>query len=290
MHTLTTTGWKDYELIDTGDGYRLERFGEYILSRPDPQIIWKKSQPQTTWQKADAFFQRTTADRGQWIKKNPKLPEKWSISYNNLTFLIKLSPFKHTGVFPEQHLQWDFIEKQLQKPHASQPNILNLFAYTGIASLAAAAHGAKVTHVDASKPTITWGRENQALSQLENAPIRWIMDDCIKFVQREIKRGVTYDGIIMDPPAFGHGPTGEIWKFNEQFPKLLELCIQLLSSNPLFLIVNAYAISSSSLMLQNVLEDYLHDLQGTIEVGELVLEEKTAHRPLSTGIFAQWSK
>ena len=300
---LSTPGWDDYELIDSGNGYRLERFGKYILSRPDPQIIWKKKLSQDVWDKADAYFKRIEQDRGQWIKKNPALPDKWLMTYKQLSFWVKLSPFKHTGVFPEQCVQWDFINniiinyKQESTPLSPPaegmkgegfPNILNLFAYTGIASLAAASAGAKVTHVDASKPAIGWAKENQEASQLGDKPIRWILDDCMKFVQREIKRGVKYDGIILDPPAFGHGPDGKIWKFNDHFPKLLELCKQILSDKPLFILVNAYAISSSALMLQNVLKDYLGDLQGTIEVGELALQEKNSERVLSTGIFAKW--
>ena len=288
MNILTTTGWNEYELLDSGDGYRLERFGKFVLSRPDPQIIWKKKLPLTMWHKADAYFKRITADRGNWVKTNKSLPEKWKVKYKNLSFWVKLSPFKHTGIFPEQHLQWDFIEEKIKSANR-QITVLNLFAYTGIASLAAAEAGARVTHVDASKPTISWAKDNQLASTLEDKPIRWIMDDAMKFVEREIKRGNRYDGIIMDPPAFGHGPTGQMWKFNESFPQLVSLCTQVLSEKPLFMIVNAYAISSSALMLQNVLDDYLHDLSGKIDVGELVLEESQNKRPLSTGIFGRVS-
>lgn len=304
MKLLSTVGWQEYELLDSGDGYRLEKFGQYIVARPDPQIIWKKKNP-SAWQKIDARFERTTEDKGKWIKKNPHLPDQWLMRYKQLSFFVKLSPFKHTGVFPEQHMQWDFItnviSNAMRDPHGISPlrqladrrndiNILNLFAYTGIASLAASDAGAKVTHVDASKPTIGWARENQTASKLDTKPIRWMLDDAVKFTQREIKRGIKYDGIILDPPAFGHGPDGSVWKFNANFPKLLELCRAILSDNPLFVLVNAYAISSSALMLQNVMQDYLGDLGGTIESGELVLEEKINKRPLSTGIFARWSK
>ncbi len=286
MQILSTTGWEEYSLLDTGNGFRLEKFGNYILQRPDPQIIWKRKLPPLEWEKSDAVFKRVTEDKGQWVRKNT-LPDKWLVKYKNLSFWSKMSPFKHTGIFPEQHVQWDFIAEKISK--AQRPtSVLNLFAYTGIASLAAAAAGAKVTHVDASKPTIAWARENQEASNLTDKSIRWILDDAVKFTQREIKRGVKYDGIILDPPVFGHGPDGRVWKFNVDFPKLMELVRQVLSDSPLFVIVNAYAISSSSLMLQNVLEDYLGDLGGTITSGELVLQEKTNKRLLSTGIFARW--
>ena len=298
MLILKTPNWSDYELVDSGDSARLERFGKYILVRPDPQAIWKPTLPASEWNKANAVFERTSGEKGKWIFKH-KLPEKWLMHYRDLSFYVKLSPFKHTGVFPEQAAQWDWIRDLTHQrgvttkraPVASPAtNILNLFAYTGIASLAAASTGAKVTHVDASRPTISWARENQEVSGLQNKPIRFILDDAIKFVQREARRGVKYDGIIMDPPVFGHGPEGKVWKFNESFPQLLEACKQVLSDNPLFILVNTYAISSSALMLENVLKDYFKNLGGNIECGELALEEKYGKRLLSTGIFARWSK
>ena len=290
MQILNPKNWQDYMLLDSGHGQRLEKFGQYILVRPDPQCIWKPSLPQSEWQKADAVFEKTSGEKGIW-KKKTKLPEKWQMNYGELKFWVKLSPFKHTGVFPEQAVQWDFVKEVISRQPSDirQPNVLNLFGYTGIASLAAGQAGAKVTHIDASYPTIGWARENQKLSNLDDKPIRWILDDCLKFCEREIKRGVKYDGIIMDPPIYGHGPKGEKWDFDESFPKLMELCKQILSDNPLFVIVNAYAISSSAIMLENVLNDYLKDLNGNIESGELTLEEKSG-RLLSTGIFARWSK
>lgn len=316
MQILTPKNWQDYALLDSGNGKRLEKFGQYILVRPDPQCIWKPTLPQSEWQQADAIFEKTSGDKqsfpsanaerkGIW-KKKTKLPEKWEMSYGNLKFWIKLSPFKHTGVFPEQAVQWDFLQSvilgrnNVTTPESMnnrswtsqddrQVNILNLFGYTGIASLAAASAGAKVTHIDASYPTIGWARENQKLSGLDEKPIRWILDDAMKFCEREIKRGVKYDGIIMDPPIYGHGPSGEKWDFEESFPKLMEICSKLLSDKPLFVIVNAYAISASAIMLENVLNDYLKDFNGKIESGELALEEKSG-RLLSTGIFARWSK
>lgn len=292
MQILSTPGWSEYELLDSGDGYRLERFGKYILKRPDPQIIWKPMLSNAEWEKADAVFERVDG-KEKWVRKTA-VPERWLMEYDKLSFFAKLSPFKHTGVFPEQTLQWDFIREQIassQKlPTPNSVKILNLFAYTGIASLVAAKAGAHVTHVDASKPTMSWARENQQASGLIDQPIRWILDDALKFVQREIKRESYYDGIIMDPPVYGHGPTGEIWDFPKSFPHLLELCRQVLSQQPRFILINAYAISASSLMLENVLKDLTKDLGGTIEVGELALQEKSGGRLLSTGIFGRWSR
>ena len=253
MDVLTTKGWNDYGLLDTGEGRRLERYGKYLISRPDPQAIWKKSLLQSEWEKADAVF-----ENDNWSTKQ-NFPPKWHISYKELKIYAKLTPFKHTGIFPEQSINWQFIETKIneQKSMNGQPNILNLFAYTGIASLVAAKSGAKVTHVDGSKPSISWAKENQLLSNLSDKPIRWILDDAITFTSREIRRGVVYDGIIMDPPVYGHGPNGEKWDFNKDFPKLFENCSKLLSPTPLFVIANAYAISSSPIMLANIFEDFL---------------------------------
>lgn len=301
MKILSTSGWEAYELLDTGNGLRLERFGPYRLVRPDPQIIWNPRLNPEQWKNVDAVFD---PEAKRWVVKT-KIPEKWLMRYKDLAFYAKLSPFKHTGVFPEQILQWEWISsvianvvKQSKRTEIASSfsaprndvRVLNLFGYTGIASLVCAAQGAVVTHVDASRPTIGWARENQTASNLTDKPIRWILDDAIKFVGREVKRGVRYDGIIMDPPVYGHGPEGEKWDFNESFPQLLALCQQVLSPNPLFLLINAYAISSSALMLENVLNDYVANLGGTVEVGELALVEKSAKRLLSTGIFARWSK
>lgn len=287
MKILSTPGWDEYELLDSGDGMRLERFGPYKFSRPDPQIIWKPRLGKREWADVNGTFD---LEKKQWVIKY-KVPDKWLLRYKNISFYAKLSPFKHTGVFPEQILQWEWMRDKLRSKIEKRGGlkVLNLFGYTGLATLICAAEGASVTHVDASRPTIGWARENQAASDLQNKPIRWILDDAIKFVQREVKRGVRYDGIIMDPPIYGHGPVGEKWDFNESFPRLLSLCRQVLSQEPLFLVINAYAISASSLMLENVLLDYVADLKGTVEVGELALEEKSAKRLLSTGIFARWS-
>lgn len=272
----------NYELIDSGNGRRLEKYGKYLLDRPDPEILWQKNLSETEWLKADAIFE------DKWINKN-NIPGKWELEHSGVKFWAKLSPFKHTGVFPEQSIQWDYVNKRISECKNDQINVLNLFAYTGIASLFAAKAGATVTHVDASHPAITWANENRALNE-EKWPIRWIIDDAIKFTEREIKRGIKYDAIIMDPPVYGHGPTGEVWDFNKDFPKLLKNCKQILSDKPLFVLVNAYAISSSSITLANTLNDYFRGLGGQIENGELTLKESSGGRLLSTGIWARWSK
>jgi 23S rRNA (cytosine1962-C5)-methyltransferase len=284
----------EYQLLDSGDGKRLEKFGPYTLSRLDPQALWIPGLPESEWRKASATFKEGGNSQERWFV-NGKLPPKWKMEYKDLSFYLKLSPFKHTGVFPEQALNWIWMEKLIDSRLADarsnqKVNILNLFAYTGVASLVAAQHGAKVTHVDGSRPTIGWAKENQIASKLAPDSIRWILDDCLQFAKREVRRGVKYDGIILDPPVYGHGPKGEKWDFDKDFPKLMEVCRQLLSDNPLFIIVNAYAVSASYLMLENILEDTTRGLGGEIEAGELVLKERKRDRLLSTGIFARWSK
>lgn len=279
MVILTPKSFDDYQLLDSGDGERLEKFGDFVLRRPDPQIIWKKALSEDAWRKADASF----VDKS-W--KNSKVPQRWEIDYKDIKFFLKLSPFKHTGVFPEQAVHWEFIEEKLKDK--DQPHILNLFGYTGISSLVALKAGAKVTHVDASYPTIGWFQDNLKLSDLEDKAVRWIEDDVMKFCERELKRGNKYDAIIMDPPVYGHGPTGEVWDFNKHFPRLMQICSQILTDKPLFVIINTYAISSSSVTLENILKDYFED--GVFESGELGLLEKSKGRILSTGIFARWSK
>ena len=278
----------DYELIDSGNGRRLERFGKYILNRPDPEILWQKILPESEWQKADAEFIRTEKDKGKWVTKG-SFPESWIIEHNDLKLILKLTPFKHTGLFPEQEFEWDIISK-LVSESKTQPNILNLFGYTGVASLSALSAGAKITHVDASRPAITWFKDNQEASGLIEKPARVIIDDAIKFTTREIKRGNKYDGIMMDPPVYGHGPNGEKWSFNKDFPVLLDNVSKLLTDNPLFVIVNAYAISSSSTSLANIMQDKLKEFDGTITNGELNLKEKSGGRTLSTGIWTMWEK
>jgi len=286
MIILTPEPWADYELLDTGNGRRLERFGVYVLSRPDPQILWQPSLSQADWSKADAVFEKT-ANGEKWVVKT-SVPESWQLHYDTLMFLAKLTPFKHTGVFPEQAVHWQWMRERIEKANRKL-NILNLFAYTGVASLIAAEAGAAVTHVDASKPAIAWARENQHACHLDNASIRWIVDDALKFTKREHARGVSYDGILLDPPVYGHGPHGETWDFSKHFPMLLAQCKMILSEAPVFFLINAYAVSASALMLENVLSDCLHGFGGAIETGELALKETSRGRLLSTGIFGRWS-
>lgn len=283
MKIISTKGWHDYELIDSGDGKRLERFGKYKICRPDPQAIWKPYLSQKVWDSADATY--LDAEK-KWNSNS--LPAKWDISYKNIKMYAKLTNFKHTGIFAEQIINWEFIENAI-KDAGKQINVLNLFGYTGAASLVCAANNAKVTHLDGSKPSISWAKENQQLSGLADKPIRWILDDAVEFTAREVRRGSIYDAVIMDPPVYGHGPKKEIWDFNKSFPILLENCRKILSQNPVFFVVNAYAVSSSSVMLKNMLEDYLLLPFKKIEYGELALEEKSRNRLLSTGIFARYS-
>ena len=285
---LSPQGWTDYALLDSGDGAKLERFGKYVLVRPDKGIFWRRALPAKRWEDVDAVFEQPESGEGQWVQKR-SVPERWLMHYDDLAFWAKLTPFRHTGVFPEQASQWDWIARQIRAAH--QPaNVLNLFAYTGIASLAAAAAGANVTHVDASRPTLAWARENAIAAGLQDRPIRWILDDALKYVRRESRRGKRYDGIIMDPPVFGRGPKGELWRFGKSFPLLLEACKEILSDRPLFIVISAYAIEESSLLLYNLLSDWMKSSGGHITVGELVLQDTAAQRPLSTGIYARWSR
>lgn len=278
MNLEYPTDWKDYELIDSGEGMKLERFGGYTVARPDPRAIWKKSD-EKTWDTADASFVEDTWN----IKKNPPAP--WSISYDDLTFVLRPTSFKHVGVFPEQAVNWQWIEKQVR---GDSINILNLFAYTGGATMAAAKKGATVTHVDAAKSAIDWANENVKASGLTGKPIRWIEEDAYKFVTREAKRGKTYDGIILDPPRFGRGSKGEVWKIEEDLPKLLSAVSHILSPNPRFILVNAYTADLSPLVLHHVLKDLTKD--GKITFGELTLQESVGKRLLPSGIFARWAR
>ncbi len=286
--SLSPQGWIDYELLDSGEGAKLERFGKYTLVRPDKGIFWRRTLPAKRWEDVDAIFQQPAGGEGRWIQKR-SVPDRWLMHYGELAFWARLTPFRHTGIFPEQAPQWDWIGKQIRSARQSV-NVLNLFAYTGIATLAAAAAGASVTHVDASRPTLAWARENASAAGLQDRPIRWILDDALKYVRRESRRGRRYDGIIMDPPVFGRGPQGEIWRFEKSFPLLLDACKEILSEQPLFILITAYAIQESSLLLYNLLSDWMKLNGGHIAVGELVLQDTAAHRPLSTAIYACWSR
>lgn len=266
-----------YKLLDTGLGEKLEQWGKHTLVRPDPQIIWAKSLPESTWKNADAIFDTS------WVHKN-NMPENWEIKIDDLTVEARLTPFKHTGIFPEQYEQWQWI-KSLQPK-----NVLNLFGYTGIASLVAAQAGASVVHVDGSSQAIGWARKNQELSGLLDKPIRWMLDDVLEFAAREVRRGHKYDLLLLDPPVFGHGPDGQTWQFNKSLPKLLELCKQLLSEDVKGVLINAYAVTTSAYTLQNVLQDLTQGFGGTITCGETLLKQEGSERVLSTGIWGKWSK
>ena len=281
MYLIGNEQFKDFELLDSGDGYRLERWGQYVLAKPDPQAIWQKSDPDL-WSRADAIYK----DDARSIKEGSNLPESWDVAFNEMRLRVRPMNFKHTGVFPEQSANWIWMADKLNG--IEKPRILNLFAYTGAASVWLTIHGAFVTYVDASHPAIGWAKENQILNGLPEDSIRWMLEDAAKFVKNEKKRGAQYDGIIMDPPAFGHGPTGKIWKFNEQMPKLIEDCIAILSPNARFLLLNAYATNTSELAIHNLLEDATKTRAGNIESGQLCLKQKN-DRLISTGIFTRWT-
>jgi 23S rRNA (cytosine1962-C5)-methyltransferase len=282
--------WEDYELIDSGNGFKLEKYGPYLLNRPEPEAIWRPSLPVADWMKANAtFLPGKGEEAGQWQFRE-KIPQRWAISFHNLKFWLQLSSSRHIGVFPEQASQWDWLINQISSRKTQPIKVLNLFGYSGIATLAAACAGALVTHVDASQKAIYWARENQALSGLTNCPIRWIVDDALKFVRRENKRGNYYDGIILDPPKFGRGPKGEVWEFYKLLPPLLDACRDALSKNPKFILITAYAVKASSLTLYEVVNEMMKPFEGRTSAGELVLKEKIAGRLLSKAIFAVWSK
>lgn len=281
----TADHWQDYELIDSGSGQKLERWGQYLTIRPEPRAIWPVSKP-SLWNKIDARFQN---DTWEFIKD---LPPQWQISYQKLRFNLRPATFKHVGVFPEQAVNWDWITETITNVYSLMPSahILNLFAYTGGATLAAAVAGAHVTHVDASRPAMMWASDNAKTTGIPADRIRWIQDDVIKFLKREINRKVKYDAIILDPPKFGRGMKGEVWKILEDLPQALDLCRQLLSDQPLFWLINAYAADISSIVLNNLLSSQTRTLGGQIEFGELALKESSSARLLPTSIFARWSK
>jgi len=275
-----------YELIDSGEEEKLERYGEVILGRPDPQALWRKNLSQAEWMKADGSFIRQAKD-AQW-KMKPEIPEKWQIEFGGLKFWIRPTAFKHTGIFPEHLSNWDWIREKISKA-GRNVSVLNLFCYTGGATLAAAQAGAEVCHVDGSKTAIGWARDNASISGLSEKPIRWILEDAVKFVKREIKRGHKYDGIIMDPPAFGHGPTGETWKIEKNLVLLFEDCFQIISEQPLFFLANGYASGYSAIAYANNLAPLTAKYGGQVEQGELTIEESKTGRLLPCGIFARWS-
>ena len=280
--------WKDYEVLDTSDGEKLERWGRYILVRPDPQVIWQTPRRDPLWKKYDARYARSNSGGGQWLQHH--LPERWQIRYRELVFNVKPMNFKHTGVFPEQAANWDFIDRQIRA--ARRPvSVLNLFAYTGGATLAAAAAGASVCHVDAARGMVAWARENAASSGLSEAPIRWIIDDCAKFVEREIKRGKRYDAVIMDPPSYGRGPSGEIWKLEKDLYPFLQLVSGVLSENPLFFIINSYTTGLASSVLTYLLDSTVTSrFGGHSESDELGLPVTDSGLVLPCGATGRWTR
>lgn len=281
--------WQDYKLIDATDGFRLESWGDIILVRPDPQVVWKLPQKSPFWNKAHAVYHRSSAGGGQWEYKK-SFAQNWTINYENLKFKVSPTGFKHTGLFPEQATNWDEYKHLIT--NANRPiNVLNLFSYTGGATLACAAAGAKVCHVDASKGMVQWARENAALSGMSDYPIRWIVDDCIKFVQREIRRGNKYDGIIMDPPSYGRGPNGEVWKLEDNIYQLIELCSQLLSDQPLFVAVNSYTTGVSPSSMEYMLNAMVKPKYGGfVTADEIGLTVQATGSALACGSTAFWKK
>jgi len=260
--------WKDYEVIDCSKKEKLERFGDYLLVRPDPQVIWDIKKNDTRWDKKNAHYHRSSKGGGEWEFIN--LPKQWTIQYKSLTFHLKPFNFKHTGIFPEQGVNWDWFSSLIKKSNR-EIKVLNLFAYTGGATLAAACAGASVTHVDASKGMVSWAKENAQSSGLSDKPIRWLVDDCMKFVQREIRRGNTYDAIIMDPPSYGRGPKGEIWKIEDAIFPLVMNCSKLLSKNPLFFLINSYTTGLAPSVLTYMLSLALKEHKGIISAEEIGL-------------------
>ncbi len=279
--------WKEYEIIDCSKGEKLERWGDYILLRPDPQVLWDLPRKNPAWKKLNGHYHRSNKGGGEWEFFD--LPKQWSINYKDLTFHLKPFTFKHTGLFPEQAVNWDWFSEKIRNANR-EIKVLNLFAYTGGATLAAAKAGAKVTHVDASKGMVTWGKENAVASGLEDAPIRWLVDDCVKFVEREIRRGNHYDGIIMDPPSYGRGPKGEIWKLEEKIHPFIALASQLLSDAPLFFLVNSYTTGLAPAVLTYMISTEVEKkFGGHVESQEIGLPVKETGLILPCGASGRWS-
>ena len=302
---LESPNWSDYALLDSGDGLKLERFGPYTFVRPEVQAMWSRVLPEKDWMQAHAVFQPTGEESGGHWQFKKKVAEKWEMGYplppsvplfsegkwgdgRGMRFWAMTTPGRHLGVFPECAAHWDWSADLIQG--ARRPiKVLNLFGYTGLATLAAAAAGAQVTHVDASKKSVAWARENQALSGLTEKPVRWIVDDALKFVQREVRRGNMYDGILLDPPKFGRGPKGEVWEVYKSLPNLLEACRQVLSEKPLFVIATVYAVKASAIHVGQALQEMMSGFEGQVESGELVTREVSAGRLLSQAVYARWS-
>jgi 23S rRNA (cytosine1962-C5)-methyltransferase len=285
---MRTLGWADYALLDSGDGRKLERYGPYSVVRPEPQAMWAPRLPEDTWAKADAVFDPADEeDAGRWrFRGKPR--ETWPLAWGEARFNARFTAFRHLAFFPEQAANWAWLDGRIRSL-GHQPKVLNLFGYTGVASLVCAAAGAAVTHVDASKKAVGWARENAALSGLEDRPIRWIVEDARRYVQREVRRGNRYDGIVLDPPKYGRGPDGEVWRLFEHLPELSSLCAELLSDNAAFLLLNAYAERISGPALASLLGQKLAGRGGVIDWGELALEEEDPSRRIGMSFFARWS-
>ena len=322
INLLASPNWIDYELLDSGDGQKLERFGPYTFARPEVQAIWTRNLPAASWDSAHAVFQPSGEESGGHWSFKKKVPEQWEMSYpldlssdpspkksGKLKFSVMTTPGRHLGVFPECAAHWDWMaglinnhHGEIQKnfssnfsfPHGTEVtgspvNVLNLFGYTGLASLACAASGAKVTHVDASKKSVKWARSNQVHSGLAEKPVRWIVDDALKFVERESRRKIKYDGILLDPPKFGRGPKGEVWEVFKSLPELLQACRAVLSDRPLFAVLTVYAVKLPAVHAYSALIEMMKGCGGKVECGELVTEEKSAGRLLSQAVYARWN-
>ena len=291
IQLLTPSNFADYELIDCGDFEKLERFGNIVLIRPEPQAVWAKVLPESEWTRQHHIrFKGRSATTGEWVKKDQKTPDRWHINYRNgdvvLQFRLGLTSFKHLGIFPEQAVNWDYIIKCIRAFKTKQPKVLNLFAYTGGASLAARAAGAETTHVDSIKQVVSWANENQTLSGLDN--IRWTVEDALKFVRREVKRGRKYNGIILDPPAYGHGPNGEKWKLEENIQEMMKDVVSLLDEEEHFLILNTYSLGFSSVIVDNLIRSSFPEVKN-LESGELYLQAKSGCK-LPLGVFGKFFK
>ncbi len=303
---LETKADENYALIDSGNGRKLERYGPYIIERPEAQAFWQREKDDKIWGQADAVFsgEKDEESLGRWQFPGEPLGETWPLSWQSdepsneapidqgrLDFHGRFTSFRHVGVFPEQSAHWQFIEQQIiaAKKSKSEPvKLLNLFGYTGVASLVAARAGAHVTHVDASKKAIGWARENQQLAQLQDKPIRWICDDAVKFCEREIRRGNTYDAIVLDPPKFGRGPKGEVWQLFESLPHMIDLCRQMISTDPAFVILTSYSIRSSFYAMHEIMQEVFGDCGGQLQSGELIIRTENSNRALSTSLFSRW--
>lgn len=285
---MRTVGWADYALLDSGNGRKLERYGPYSVVRPEPQAMWAPRLPQQVWDDADAVFDPADEeDAGRWrFKGKPK--ETWPLAWGEARFNARFTAFRHLAFFPEQAANWAWLDERV-RAFGGQPKVLNLFGYTGVASLVCASAGAAVTHVDASKKAVAWARENAALSELDDRPVRWIVEDARRYVQREVRRGNRYDGIVLDPPKYGRGPDGEVWRLFEHLPELSALCAELLSENASFLLLNAYAERISGTALAALLAQQLSGRGGRIDWGELALVEDDPARQVGMSFFARWS-